>query len=178
MRRLVGQVAYLQVTATPYSLYLQPEDYDAPPNGGYVFKPKKPAFTELLPIHAGYVGGDDYFLAPAEGDPRSFLFVEVQRDEQDALRKEDSGVFARSECLIRRNVVAVRPTGLYLPTGFQTRTVREFYDGGARVEHAHPCGGPRHKEVRRNRQEQWLRFSGLFCPIPDAGSLARSKFPP
>jgi hypothetical protein len=89
LRRLVGKVAYLQVTATPYSLYLQPENYEAPPNGGYVFKPKKPAFTELLPIHSGYVGGDDYFLAPAEGDPRSFLLVEVQRDEQDALRKED-----------------------------------------------------------------------------------------
>jgi hypothetical protein len=89
LRRLVGKVAYLQVTATPYSLYLQPDTYEVPPDEGYVFKPKKPAFTELLPIHSGYVGGDDYFLAPAESDPRSFLFVEVGRDEQDALRKED-----------------------------------------------------------------------------------------
>ncbi|HEX5423839.1 MAG TPA: Z1 domain-containing protein, partial [Candidatus Acidoferrales bacterium] len=89
MRRLVAKVAYLQVTATPYSLYLQPESYEAEGEDGYVFKPKKPAFTELLPIHAGYVGGDDYFLAPQENDPRSFLIVEVQRDEQDALRRED-----------------------------------------------------------------------------------------
>jgi hypothetical protein len=89
MRRLVGKVAYLQVTATPYSLYLQPDQYEVPPDDGYVFKPKKPAFTELLPIHAGYVGGDDYFLGPAEGDPRSFLFVEVQREEQDSLRRAD-----------------------------------------------------------------------------------------
>lgn len=89
MRRLVAKVAYLQVTATPYSLYLQPDSYEIGAEEGYVFKPKKPAFTELLPIHAGYVGGDDYFLAPTENDPRSFLVVEVQRDEQDALRKED-----------------------------------------------------------------------------------------
>ena len=89
LRRLVGKVAYLQVTATPYSLYLQPDSYEGDGEDGYVFKPKKPAFTELLPIHAGYVGGDDYFLAPAENDPRSFLFVEVQRDEQDSLRRED-----------------------------------------------------------------------------------------
>lgn len=89
MRRLVAKVAYLQVTATPYSLYLQPESYEAEGEEGYVFKPKKPAFTELLPIHSGYVGGDDYFLAPLENDPRSFLVVEVQRDEQDALRRED-----------------------------------------------------------------------------------------
>jgi hypothetical protein len=89
LRRLVGKVAYLQVTATPYSLYLQPNSYEIGDKQGYIFKPKRPAFTELLPIHSGYVGGDDYFLAPAEGDPRSFLFVEVKREEQDALRKPD-----------------------------------------------------------------------------------------
>jgi hypothetical protein len=89
MRRLVGKVAYLQVTATPYSLYLQPDSYEVGDAEGYVFKPKKPAFTELLPIHGGYVGGDDYFIAPLENDPRSFLFVEVPRDEQNALRKPD-----------------------------------------------------------------------------------------
>lgn len=90
LRRLVGKVAYLQVTATPYSLYLQPESYENVQNGGgYVFKPKKPAFTELLPIHSGYVGGDDFFGVHAATDPRSCLFVEVQRDEQDALRRPD-----------------------------------------------------------------------------------------
>ncbi len=89
IRGLVGAVAYLQVTATPYSLYLQPDNYEASDNRDYVFKPKRPAFTELLPIHSGYVGGDDYFVAPAEGDPRAFLFVEVQREEQDALRRPD-----------------------------------------------------------------------------------------
>lgn len=89
LRRLVQTVAYLQVTATPYSLYLQPDSYETAEEEGYVFKPKKPAFTELLPIHSGYVGGDDYFHAPPQNDPRSFLFVEVARDEQDALRRSD-----------------------------------------------------------------------------------------
>lgn len=86
LRRLVGKVAYLQVTATPYSLYLQPENYA---EENYVFKPKKPAFTELLPIHGGYVGGDDYFGSYGDDDPRSFLFVEVRSDEQDSLRRQD-----------------------------------------------------------------------------------------
>lgn len=89
LRRLVAKVAFLQVTATPYSLYLQPENYEPASQETYVFKPKKPAFTELLPIHSGYVGGDDYFLSPNEDDPRSYLIVEVQRQEQDALRKSD-----------------------------------------------------------------------------------------
>jgi hypothetical protein len=89
LRRLVAKLAFLQVTATPYSLYLQPEDYN--PNGeeSYVFKPKKPAFTELLPIHAGYVGGDDYFTTFNPDDSRFFLFVEVSREEHDALRRPD-----------------------------------------------------------------------------------------
>ena len=89
LRRLVGKVAYLQVTATPYSLYLQPESFGEGEEDGYVFKPKKPAFTELLPIHSGYVGGDDYFIPPIENDPRSFLIVDVRPEEQDALRRQD-----------------------------------------------------------------------------------------
>jgi hypothetical protein len=107
LRRLVGKVAYLQVTATPYSLYLQPDSYEDEEEEGYVFKPKKPAFTELLPIHAGYVGGDDYFLAPQENDPRSFLFVEVQRDEQDSLRRPDQRRIREERVLDSPNTVGL-----------------------------------------------------------------------
>ncbi|WP_035497041.1 Z1 domain-containing protein [Citrifermentans bremense] len=85
LRRLVNNIAFLQVTATPYSLYLQPEGYET----GYVFKPKRPAFTELLPIHGGYVGGDDYFIGRDLEDPRAYLVSEVTRDEQNALRRPD-----------------------------------------------------------------------------------------
>lgn len=89
LRRLVSRVAFLQVTATPYSLYLQPDDYETAGDNGYVFKPKKPAFTELLPIHGGYVGGDDYFIVREEDDPRAHLIVRVANEEQDALRRSD-----------------------------------------------------------------------------------------
>lgn len=107
MRRLVGKVAYLQVTATPYSLYLQPEAYAAEPQQEFVFKPKKPAFTELLPIHSGYVGGDDYFLAPTEGDPRSFLYVRVELDEQDALRRPDKRRIRHERVLESPNTIGL-----------------------------------------------------------------------
>jgi hypothetical protein len=90
LRRMVNGIAFLQVTATPYSLYLQPEDYDASSNGtNYVFKPKKPAFTELLPIHCRYIGGDDYFGSFEGDDPRHYLIVDVDTQEQDALRRSD-----------------------------------------------------------------------------------------
>jgi len=88
LRRLVSDISFLQVTATPYSLYLQPEDYHAP-GSNFVFLPKRPAFTELLPIHGGYVGGNDYFGLWGEDDPRHYLYVEVSVEEQDTLRSID-----------------------------------------------------------------------------------------
>lgn len=90
LRRMVTEIAFLQVTATPYSLYLQPEGYEASSSDARcVFKPKRPAFTELLPIHGGYVGGDDFFGSFEDSDPRSKLIVEVSVEEQDALRRSD-----------------------------------------------------------------------------------------
>ncbi len=91
LRRLVASVAFLQVTATPYALYLQPDEYTAV-RGGFVFLPKKPAFTELLPIHAGYVGGNDYFGDFDDDDPRSYLYIEVPIEEHNALRSLDGRV--------------------------------------------------------------------------------------
>lgn len=51
---------YLQVTATPYSLFLQP-DHQIQVNNGTV-EPFRPRFTTLVPIHKDYVGGKHYFI--------------------------------------------------------------------------------------------------------------------
>ena len=59
LRQKMAKSTFLQVTATPYSLYLQPDD--SLPETGYAFLPKRPAFTELLPIHKDYIGGNFYF---------------------------------------------------------------------------------------------------------------------
>ncbi|MBV2182417.1 MAG: Z1 domain-containing protein [Castellaniella sp.] len=108
LRRMMDGVAFLQVTATPYSLYLQPDDYEDSVTGDYVFKPKKPAFTELLPIHGGYVGGDDYFGGHDEDDPRHYLVVEVGVQEQDALRKPDKRRIHPDSVLDSPNTVGLR----------------------------------------------------------------------
>lgn len=88
-RTMTSASAFLQVTATPYSLYLQPETYQGAAPAQYAFQPKRPAFTEILPLHGGYVGGDDYFLFHGDNDPRSRLIVDVDPEEQDALRRAD-----------------------------------------------------------------------------------------
>ncbi len=109
LRDLSENLAFLQVTATPYSLYLQPEDYDDSSNGAnFVFKPKRPAFTELLPIHGGYVGGDDYFGAHENDDPRSKLIIEVTEQEQDSLRKQDQRRISKDRVLETPNTEGLR----------------------------------------------------------------------
>lgn len=108
LRNMVSYLAFLQVTATPYALYLQPDEYVAQDLSNCVFLPKKPAFTELLPIHEKYVGGDDYFGDFDDEDPRSFLYIEVPLDEQDVLRAKDGRRLRPEHLMTSPNVRMLR----------------------------------------------------------------------
>ena len=90
LRELVTNSSFLQVTATPYSLYLQPEE-EIVAGGISLFKPKRPAFTVLLPSHGKYVGGDEYFREkpPTPIPLRSSSLPKLPLAERDALKKED-----------------------------------------------------------------------------------------
>lgn len=57
---------YLQITATPYSLYLQP-DGSIQLRDGEEASPWLPRYTGLVPIHAKYVGGKQYYELSQEG---------------------------------------------------------------------------------------------------------------
>lgn len=107
LRSVLTACAYLQVTATPYSLYLQPENYE-PTSSSYVFEPKRPAFTELLPIHPAYVGGDSYFGDHGADEPEYYLWHEVSKDELDALRKADRRVVKEDAYLTGTKIEALR----------------------------------------------------------------------
>lgn len=52
---------YLQVTATPYSLYLQP-DGSIQLRDGAEASPWLPRYTGLVPIHSKYIGGKQYYV--------------------------------------------------------------------------------------------------------------------
>ncbi len=108
LRKEITSCAYLQVTATPYSLYLQPEDYESLPGSNFVFLPKRPAFTELLPIHPNYVGGDQYFGDHEEDQPEHYLWKEVPTDELDALRKADRRVIRSDSYLEGSKIETLR----------------------------------------------------------------------
>ena len=89
LREMVADSDFLQVTATPYSLYLQPEG-DLLVNGTPLFKPKRPKFTVILPTHSQYVGGDFYFERSMDPDsPAYYFYREVPLEERESLKKED-----------------------------------------------------------------------------------------
>jgi hypothetical protein len=80
--------SFLQVTATPYSLYLQPDGAIELNND--VFEPIKPAFTSLVPIHDAYIGGLQYFEESQDPEsPYSKLYIRVPDNEIGVLNKRD-----------------------------------------------------------------------------------------
>lgn len=108
LRNLAAKSSFLQVTATPYALYLQPDD-EVIVNGNPLFKPKRPAFTVLLPTHGKYVGGDEYFEKSSETDTAAFYFYrEVPISERDALKKEDRRRLQIDRVLTERNTSVLR----------------------------------------------------------------------
>jgi Z1 domain-containing protein len=97
LRRLMQRLTVLQVTATPYSLYLQPEV--VPQATGLTF-PIRPSFTHLVVPGIGYVGGEVYFEKSQEPGTFEELFhVTVPLAEMEVLRREDRASFRIEDCL-------------------------------------------------------------------------------
>lgn len=105
LRHATAAAHFLQVTATPYSLYLQPSDAEDTP----LFHPVRPAFTEILPIYAGYAGGD-FFFGEADDDssPAHYVYEEVPLAERDALKKQDRRGFRIEEALQHKKISVLR----------------------------------------------------------------------
>lgn len=79
---------YLQVTATPYSLYLQPSG-ELNLNGHHVM-PFKPRFTCLVPVHDRYIGGKEYFVESQDQDSMySHLYHQIDKKCIDVMGHED-----------------------------------------------------------------------------------------
>jgi len=106
LRQILAASAFLQVTATPYSLYLQPDDLIIQ---GVEFRPVRPAFTELVSIHQDYIGSDYYFERSTEEESvASFIYQSVSRDELNILHHEDRRRFRIEECLTSAAIQSLR----------------------------------------------------------------------
>ncbi len=105
LRQQLPAASFLQVTATPYSLYLQPED--SPP--GLQIAPVRPKFTELVPVHRDYVGGQFYFEESRDSaHPAHYVFRPVAAAELDILRQPDARRFKPQDCLSSDKVAGLR----------------------------------------------------------------------
>ena len=106
LRGIFESPAFLQVTATPYALYLQPDDMTV---SGLEYRPLRPAFTELVPVAASYIGSDFYFDdSQDEESVASYLYHEVRAEELQVLKKADRRRFKVEECLTSNANPAIR----------------------------------------------------------------------
>jgi Z1 domain len=109
LRGSLSGCVFIQVTATPYALYLQPEF-----NKGLI-EPVKPKLTVLVPSGKGYIGGEYYFLkSREEGHQARFIFEEVSIDEHSIVtsKKGDRRRFKEEEILTRQDKLQTFKRGL------------------------------------------------------------------
>jgi len=115
---------FLQVTATPYSLYLQPEDISLP--NVPEIKPIRPVHTIVVPEGEGYVGGDYYFLKSQENDnPARLLYQEVVPEELEILRKQDRRRFKPEEALTSKKINTLRKSIMNFIVGGCIRSLQD-----------------------------------------------------
>jgi hypothetical protein len=127
LRQLLPESAFLQVTATPYSLYLQPEDLVIQ---GIEFKPIRPAFTELVPVHAEYIGSDYYFDRSQEHETvASFLYQPLTIDDFQILHHDDRRRFKIEDCLTSKAIESLRNAICNFIVGGCIRRLQDEYVG-------------------------------------------------
>ncbi|MEI8129003.1 MAG: Z1 domain-containing protein [bacterium] len=82
---------FIQVTATPYSLFLQPKIINV---NQIEYEPMQPEFTKLLPVHEKYIGGKYYFEDSEDvNSPASDLFIPITVDELGRFNKRNAAYF-------------------------------------------------------------------------------------
>jgi len=127
LRKKALKSDFLQVTATPYSLYLQPDELEIPKGEQIiVFKPTRPAFTVLLPIYEGYVGGDFYFRESKDENSIAYhVYEELSTEELDALKGRDRRSFKIEEALTHKKLEMLRRGILNFIVGACIRRIQQ-----------------------------------------------------
>lgn len=124
LRHALTNAGYLQVTATPYSLYLQPSSDQVLPDG--VYQPLRPAFTELAPVYEHYVGGREYFELSEDPDQPAYYFQRsVDQQELDALRREDGRRLKIEDVLVSPRIPEMRHSICAFVVGGSIRRLQE-----------------------------------------------------
>lgn len=106
IRQKLKRSDFLQVTATPYALYLQPKNLKIK---DFVFKPLKPSFTELVPQSEGYIGGDYYFNKSKDNNSFAYyLYEQIPLEELELLKSYDRTKFNIEKVLTDKKIGTLR----------------------------------------------------------------------
>lgn len=122
IRGTLDACRFIQVTATPYSLYLQPETFKL----GEDICPIKLAHTVLVPSGEGYIGGD-YYFNHNENPLAKYLFYKVEEKEFEILKNSDRRVFKEEEVLTDPKIKGIRNAIINFIVG---GTIRLIQNGG------------------------------------------------
>lgn len=112
---------FIQVTATPYALYLQPETIDINSDDSIV--PIKPADTVLVPYGEGYIGGD-YYFDEEENALCKYLFSAISQIELDTIKTSDRRRFKIETVLTNKRVEGLRTAIINFITGGCIRIIQ------------------------------------------------------
>lgn len=129
-RSILGQSSFLQVTATPYSLYLQPEEIGVA--NVTAFKPTRPAFTELVPVPDTYVGGETYFGEAARSEEntlQSLIHYTVDHREFERVKKKDGRWYRPEEILTTHLLAGFRHAIVTFIVGGAMQRINGINDG-------------------------------------------------
>jgi Z1 domain len=131
LRAAIRSSSFLQVTATPYSLYLQPNEIEVA--NVLTFKPTRPAFTKLVPVPPEYVGGETYFgeSARSEADTlESLIHHTVDHREFDRLKRPDARSFKLDNVLIAPAIEGYRTAIINFIVGGCIQRINGINAGG------------------------------------------------
>lgn len=137
---LKGRNSFLQVTATPYSLYLQPEDLAL---SGEETAPNRPAFTHLLHPHSSYVGGVYYFEDSLNSESTAYYVFNRADDAQiDYLNGKSKSTTtynkkALSNVLKSENFKSIKDALINYLVGGSIRQIQEEDDSNPWAEAYH-----------------------------------------
>ncbi|MEH6954439.1 Z1 domain-containing protein [Neobacillus drentensis] len=125
IRKELNSADFLQVTATPYSLYLQPEDLKID-GSTKTFKPVKPVFTELVPVPDAYIGGEYYFEESEEDDSiASHIYEPISSNELLILKKADGRRFKLEDVLTNNKINSLRHAIINFIVGGSIRRIQD-----------------------------------------------------
>jgi Z1 domain-containing protein len=123
---------YLQVTATPQALYLQPININI--SGRPPVRQVRPIFTKTVPLHPNYIGGREYFEESRRtGTTESFLHVPFPQTELDALIQENRAIFEIENVLTAPAVETLRRALVTFVVAGILRQLQQA-DGGQHAE--------------------------------------------